>query len=244
MRASPTKSSQQRKNLWKAQSFKKKWYFKVTMRLWMWVAWKPLITPSSHFKTATTKKKKKKPVKLRKIVVPACSVKIKMATYPHWRDSNNWGIQIAQDLSVPYIPPPRFFQKAFIFSFKRSHMLTPVLGNQHSQLNVQGNGEGVRDVSIPDAYRSLHETKSCTITAPREDWRQTSEWSGCFGTLYGSTLPKCQQSMIGFLQSSPLFCGWSCPCRLYDCSKFSPPLLWKAYFSPPHWHRLPWWLRP
>ena len=49
----------------------------------MWVAWKPLITPSSsHFKTAATKKKKKK-VKLRKIVAPACSVKIKMAMYPH-----------------------------------------------------------------------------------------------------------------------------------------------------------------
>ena len=47
----------------------------------MWVAWKPLITPSSsHFKTAATKKKK---VKLRKIVAPACSVKTKMATYPH-----------------------------------------------------------------------------------------------------------------------------------------------------------------
>lgn len=49
----------------------------------MWVAWKPLITPSAHFKTAATKKKKKKEVKLRKIVVPGCCVKIKMAMYPH-----------------------------------------------------------------------------------------------------------------------------------------------------------------
>lgn len=54
-------------------------------------------------------------------------------------------------------------------------MLIPVQWNQQSQLNVQGNGEGVRQVSIPDAYRSLHETVSYTITAPREDWRQTSE---------------------------------------------------------------------
>ena len=122
-------------------------------------------------------------------------------------------------------------------------MLIPVQWNQQSQLNVQGNGEGVRQVSIPDAYRSLHETVSYTITAPREDWRQTSEWSGCFRTSYGSALPKCHQSMIRVLQSSHprapslLFYGRTCPCRLYDCSKFSLPLLWKAYFSPPHWHR-------
>ena len=113
-------------------------------------------------------------------------------------------------------------------------MLIPVLWNQQSQLNVQGNGEGVRQVSIPDVYRSPHETISYTITAPREDWRQTS---GCFRTLYGSALPKCQQSMIRFLHSShpgassPLFCGWMCPCRLYDCSVFTASPVEGLFFS-------------
>lgn len=90
----------------------------------MWVAWKPLITASSHFETAATR-----------LLHGNENVVL-----PHWRDPDKLGYWNCTGPSCfIYITNKiilEFFKKVFICSLERSHMLLSVLCYQQSQLNV------------------------------------------------------------------------------------------------------------
>lgn len=46
-------------NVWKAWSFEKKWHLKVTMRIWVQVAWKPLTTPIIPLQDGSDQRKRR-----------------------------------------------------------------------------------------------------------------------------------------------------------------------------------------